>query len=799
MSTHPSPNKKKSALERLREEITIDAMRHVFEEILAQSGRSATEADSWPKVLVQIRISRADTRDGVSESPARQLRIIAKYCVEYGFQPWEMCFEAQSGSLTDRYPRRKFEAFRQQIEAAQLDVAAVITYNIDRFTRDRFIGEHWLQTLMRRGVDLHEADEGEPPLPLARKEAEYAAKIFAAWRESNRTSKRIQDTQRESVRQNRLLSDVNHFGHKPVWGMRDGRKRQLRGVIVPAEAELLREASARIDAGEALYAVVVDFNERGVRGRKGGMCNRRLMRDLLISPRMIGKQTLQGEIVDAPIEPILTEQQWERNRELLLETRPRKQPSIYPVSNLGQCASCGSDITASTAKHGERHYYRCSRKHLRNRRRCWCDLSDGRRCRCQRGNSFDGLPHASRAGEPLERFLIEIALAAHDAGRVAEHAAAAFGGLRSGDSQEAELRAQLDDLDRTRRVLAQQQRNGFVTEDEVNEELPRIVAECNEIREALRVAASRNRDRTFDVDADTLRERVQTEGAAFARILVRRVIDHYILHPGTRKGANCPPYDGIEVVFVPGYEVPVEAVEALREELSEEWRRQQRLSMTGQCGTPPREDEDLAYSLWEQGKTSLDIARTFNELGRPTPRGGPEWTSAVVTGAVKRACERRGVPYEARVNTRTKYPAETRNVVYELCRERRPIAAVIDDLHRMGVHRWNGELWTPGTLHSCYASECARRGESKVGRKTFLPDSMRRRIRVMARGEGRSYADVARWLNANGVPRPCGKPWGSDDVRQVVHAEEAAIRKALDGDTPNEPEHPPSGGSAPRP
>lgn len=103
MSTHRSPNKK-SALERLREEITIDTMRHVLEELLAQSGKRITEADSWPQVLVQIRISRADTRDGVSESPARQLRIIAKYCVEYGFQPWEMCFEAQSGSLTDRYP-----------------------------------------------------------------------------------------------------------------------------------------------------------------------------------------------------------------------------------------------------------------------------------------------------------------------------------------------------------------------------------------------------------------------------------------------------------------------------------------------------------------------------------------------------------------------------------------------------------------------------------------------------------------------------------------------------------------------
>ena len=65
--------------------------------------------------------------------------------------------------------------------------------------------------------------------------------------------------------------------------------------------------------------------------------------------------------------------------------------------------------------------------------------------------------------------------------------------------------------------------------------------------------------------------------------------------------------------------------------------------------------------------------------------------------------------------------------------------------------------------------------ERPVGRKPALPAGMRRRIRLMSRGEGKSFREVADWLNAAGVKRPSGKPWDSDAVRLIVIREDQRL------------------------
>jgi hypothetical protein len=705
---------------------------------------------------------------GASESPERQLKNIARYCVEFEFCPEELCFEAQSGHLTDQRPRKLFEEFRRRIEDGSLDVAAVLTYNIDRFTRDRLVGERWLNTLKRRGIDLHEVDEMEPPLPLRRREEDYARAFLGAWRESVRTSKRIRDVQAALVRENRLLSSVDRYGHRPVWEQDGGRRRQVAGVIVDSEAEVLREATRRLQAGEALYSIVVDLNERGMRGRQGGKWTHNSLSRILISPRMVGMQRMAGQAVGAPIDPILSVEDWERNCELL-EVKKQGRRVKYPMSGLGVCAACGSPVTAGGG------HYRCSRRHSRNARRFCsdCEMPNGR-CMCTgRPTAADGRVHAYRRVGPLDRFLVEVALAAHDAEWAGREAADAQARVAENTARRADCEARLDALNDERRTLARQERQGFVTPEEAAEELRDIVMRTNAVREALSQLRRRSVS-TFNVDARELREQARTGGVEFVRLLVSRVIDRYVLYPSSPHRGR--PYDGIELVFAEGYQPPTEAVEALRAELNAEAEREFRLGRV-RPGQSSEEDEDLAFMLWQQKMTTTQIAQQFNTWDRPTARKGADgnWTETDVRRVIKRACERRGVDYVPRKRSLVKYAQQTRDIIYELCLEKRGWDEIVADLEKLGIKPWDGGEWTPTRVRACYAAECARRGEKPRGRRPGLPEEMRRLIRVRKRVQGQTYAEIAKWLNTTDVKRPNRKPWDHRAVEFIVSQEDERV------------------------
>jgi hypothetical protein len=764
-----------SALQELRDTITVDALRFEVEGILIADGRESGEWRAWPPALAQVRISKADAGGrGASESPERQLRHIARYCVEYGFAPHELCFEAQSGHLTDKSPRRLFEEFRLRIEDGSLDVRAVLTYNIDRFTRDRYIGERWLRTLKARRIDLHEVDEMEPPLPLERREEEYARAFLGAWRESVRTSKRIRDVQAALVRENRLLSSVDHYGHRPVFERDGSRQRQVAGVIVEEEAEALREATRRLHGGEPLYSIVVDFNERGLRGRRGGRWTHNSLSRILKSPRLAGMQRLAGEVVNAPIDSIISVADWERNREILT-VKKRERRVKYPMSGLGICGACGGRITAGGG------YYRCSRPAARNALRfCGaCRMPNGR-CMCSgRPTAADGHVHAHRQAAPLDRFLVEVALAAHDANRAAREAARARMGASA--RRRTDCEARLDALNEERRTLARQEREGFVTAEEAEQELSAVMARIKAVRDEL--AQLRTKEpANLDVDPEVLREQARTGGVQFVRLLVSRVIDHYVLHPASRHPGR--PYDGIELVFADDYEPSAGAVEALRAELNTEAQRDYKLGRVRR-GQASKEDEDLVFALWQQGMTTVQTAESFNEWQRPTPRGddSTQWTETTVRRILIRACERREVEYVPRRRSLIKYSQETRDTIYELSLEKRSWDAVIADLNRLGIEPWDGGAWTPQRVRACYAAECARRGEKPRGRRPSLPADMRRLIRVRKRVQGQTHAEVAAWLNSTGVQRPNRKPWDAKAVEYIVSQEEARLAAAVQAGT----------------
>lgn len=765
----PSNRPWSSALAELRATITIDRLRHEMETILIERDRAADAIASGAPVLAQIRISQADTRyQETSGSPARQLRRIAEYCVEYGFYPVDLCFEAQSGHLTDSKPRALFARFREQVASGELEIDAVVTYTIDRFTRDRLIGEQWLKTLKDKRVDLHEAELLRDPRPLREKEGEYADKFLRAWEESRRISDRVRAGRREHARGGGLLIRLG-YGHEPITRREGTRDKHVGARVVPHEAEVIREATRRLHTGEPLSRIASDLNDRGLRGRRGGRWTTQTLRGALVAARLAGVQLCEGEYLEAPIEAILTRDEWEEN---IRRTRPRvgTPHATYLLSGLGRCAKCDDPITAS--KHKDKLYYRCGRFNRRTRT-CNCGRPGGE-CVCPRAARREGL-HGSRRGEAVEEFLLEIALAAHDHERVLTESHAHRAELDERDDREERLRRQIAQLDAERRDVARQERQGYLTAAEAGEEVQVLLDRTAVIRaEQDRFARQRHARHQFaDVSSASLRQQIEDGGTHVARQLIERVIDHFVLTATSDNPGN--PYGGIDVVFADGYQPPAEAVEALRHELCQRHQRASRLQDRARKATA--EDETIALSFWEGGMNNADIARKFNELARPTATGRGHWYTQTIREVVMRACERRGIDYKPNPTVYSRYPAEVRATVYELFRERGlTFAEIIDVLDERGIRPWQGDAWNGKRLRACYASECARRGETTLGRRPQLSPELRRRIRLMSRADGKGYREIARWLNQSGIPRWKNLPWDDKAVGHIIRSEEARLR-----------------------
>jgi hypothetical protein len=93
-------------------------------------------------------------------------------------------------------------------------------------------------------------------------------------------------------------------------------------VIVPEEAELLRDAAVKILAGWSLSNVAAELTSRGVRGANGGTITYKTLNRMLTNPTVAGQRVHQGRIVGRAVwEPILDMMTWQAVRAKLSKPR----------------------------------------------------------------------------------------------------------------------------------------------------------------------------------------------------------------------------------------------------------------------------------------------------------------------------------------------------------------------------------------------------------------------------------------------------------------------------------------------
>jgi site-specific DNA recombinase len=146
--------------------------------------------------------------------------------------------------------------------------------------------------------------------------------------------------------QKRAAAGVWQFSNRPYGYERvDGKV-----SIVPAEADVLREAYRRYLAGETYYAIAQDLNARAIPTIKSNAWTVTQLRARLNNPAYAGIRMYRGEVVgEGDWEPIIDRATWEQFN-AASTTRGSKHDwsnrTKYLLSGLARCGVCGSRMFA---------------------------------------------------------------------------------------------------------------------------------------------------------------------------------------------------------------------------------------------------------------------------------------------------------------------------------------------------------------------------------------------------------------------------------------------------------------------
>jgi DNA invertase Pin-like site-specific DNA recombinase len=176
--------------------------------------------------------------------------------------------------------------------------------------------------------------------------------VARAEREAERTSRRY-----KLVAQHRARKGLHHGSGRRAYG----HTRDYRQLVIP-EAEMLFQAAKEIDQGKAMHTIVERWTRAGVPTLEGnGRWHQKVLRRILISPRMVGKREYEGALIDIEYMPaILPEEVWRRVRTKLLNNRKRGPGESRELTNIALCGICGLPLVAQIDRAGP--VYLCKKR-----------------------------------------------------------------------------------------------------------------------------------------------------------------------------------------------------------------------------------------------------------------------------------------------------------------------------------------------------------------------------------------------------------------------------------------------------
>jgi site-specific DNA recombinase len=305
-------------------------------------------------------------------------------------------------------PRPEYLRLLDDIAAGSVD--GLVVWHLDRLHRQPRELEDFFTVC--DGARLSALASVTGDTDLSTHDGRFMARILGAVarKESDDKSRRIRRKHEEMA----LAGRPGGGGSRP-FGYRADRR-----TVEPSEASAVREAVARVLAGDSLRAVATDWNRRAIPTVGGKAWSVQVLGRMLRSPRLSAQREYRGEIVAAgDWEPIVTSDETARLRAILTDPARRTNREVrrYLLSGgLLRCGRCDAALVARPRTDGERRYI------------------------CAKGPGLAGCGSIAIMAAPLEALIAEAVLYRLDTPEMA----AALEGKAREDADTAALAASLD-------------------------------------------------------------------------------------------------------------------------------------------------------------------------------------------------------------------------------------------------------------------------------------------------------------------------------------------------------------------
>lgn len=258
---------------------------------------------------------------------------------------------------TSAYGRKRRDGFDAMLAAvADPEIDVVIGWAVDRLTRNMRTGEDLIDAIVASKVRVMLVNNGEIDLNTSQGRMTFRMLCAIATQESEGKSDRIRSKHRELLE----TGAVGGGGTYRPFGYADDRI-----TIVPAEAAMLRDAAARVVAGESMASIARSFAESGVTTTSGRQWEVTALKGVLLSPRIVGQRAdaASGKRWAAVWDAIITDDE-QRQIAAVLNDPSRAAPRgrvPFMLTGILRCSACGFPMNGGRAgKSGHRRrVYAC--------------------------------------------------------------------------------------------------------------------------------------------------------------------------------------------------------------------------------------------------------------------------------------------------------------------------------------------------------------------------------------------------------------------------------------------------------
>lgn len=286
---------------------------------------------------------------------AGQRRALAEYAQEHGVY-LERVFvdEARSGGSDQR---EQFQLMMHLVHQSPPPCQQILLWSWSRFARDQDDAHYWKASLRRHGVQLRAIDGETPDAPTG---FDYVLEALIHWKDEQK----LIEVSQSAKRGQQTLARMGYVpsGARPPRGYRvefeereiEGRVRRLRRWVPdPKLWPLVRRAWEMRIAGASYRDIHAE-----TRLYRGSSCYSTFFRNTTY------KGTLEFGDTVIPVEPVVTEEEWEMVNAKAKQRRSgayaRRQSSRFLLSGLLTCARCGRALCGHNSHAGVRNdgYYR---------------------------------------------------------------------------------------------------------------------------------------------------------------------------------------------------------------------------------------------------------------------------------------------------------------------------------------------------------------------------------------------------------------------------------------------------------